>query len=337
MAVERRPAILAGLIVFGGLLTITLFLIVAVRPLCGVVLRILYRLKIRGREFIPPSGPVLIASNHVTWIDGAFLMAVCPRRPVFLMNAAFIDKPILRTLARRMGLIPVPSSGPRGQRAAIAAAREALDRGEAVVIFPEAQLSRNGLTGPFLRGLEAILHGMNDSPVVPVFLDHLWGSVFSFQGGRTIWKRPRGFRRQVGIAFGPPIDPPVTAFRVRQGVLEAGVRAFELRSPSARDLPETLEPTLPSLRHRTLGLLAASAVDYDKAGIRQIGKKEGTLGQAVPGVALRIVDPLGVELPPDQVGRLFARIADRDDWIDTGIRASIDRDGFVKTVSCSQD
>jgi len=231
-------------------------------------------------------------------------------------------------------LIPVPSSGPRGHRAAISAARAALDRGRPVVIFPEAQLSRNGLTGPFLRGLEAILHNADSVPVVPVFLDHLWGSLFSFAGRRAFREHFRSLRRLVCVAFGPPIAPPVSAFLVRQGVVEAGVRAFELRETPPLPL-ETLDPTLPRLEHPSLGLLAASTIDYDHAGIRQVGHKDGTLGQAVPGVALRVVDPNGQDLLPDQFGRLLALLPGRADWLDTGLIASIDRDGFVRMESSS--
>src|SRR5205807_1231937 len=137
-------------------------------------------------------------------------------------------------------MIPVPAVGPRGQRAAIAAVREALDRGEAVGIFPEAQISRNGLTGSLYRGIEVMLDGREDVPVIPVYFDNLWGSLYSFSGRRFVWKRPRGLRRTIGVVFGPPVAPPITVFRLRQAMLEAGVRAFELRDRLGPPL-ETLD------------------------------------------------------------------------------------------------
>jgi len=299
-----------------------------VRPIFRLMLWPHYAIRVRGLEHLPRTGPALLAVNHVTWIDGFLLTAACPRRGKALVNASYINRPGFRHLARWVGLIPVPSTGPRAQRAAIDAARAALDRGEALAIFPEAQLSRNGLTGPFYRGLEVMLSKREAVPVIPVFLDNLWGSLFSFSGGVTFRKRPQGLRRAVGIAFGPPISPPITAFAVRQGVLEAGVRAFELRRGPSRPL-ETLDPALPRWEHPELGLLAASTADFHREGIEQKGQKPGSLGQPPPGVALRVVDDSGSPMPPGSQGRVQALLAGRPDWLDTGRRGQLDRDGFL--------
>lgn len=298
-------------------------------PLFRLLLWPRYGFRVTGREHIPRSGPVLLASNHVTWIDGFLLAAVVPRHGKVLVNASYIDKPVLRWIAHRAGVIPVPASGPRGQRAAIEAVRKALDRGEAVLIFPEAQISRNGLMNPFFRGLEVMIKGHEATPVLPVYLDNLWGSLFSFAGGRFFRKRPRGWRRTVLIAFGPPVPPPITAFSVRQAVLAASVRAAELRTGPAHRL-ETIDLSLPHFEHPELGLLTVSTSDFDRGDVHQTGQKPGTVGQAAPGVALRIVDGEGRSLPPGVEGRLQALLPGRPDWVETGDRASIDRDGFVR-------
>ncbi len=302
-----------------------------VRPLFRLALAPHYKIRVRGRENLPRTGPALLTVNHVTWIDGFILVAACPLRGRALISASYVNFPGLRWLARWVGLIAVPVSGPRGQRAAIAAVREALDRGEAVGVFPEGQLTRTGLTGPFYRGLEVMIAGREHVPVIPVYLDNLWGSIFSFQGGKFFKKRPEGLRRRVTVAFGPPVPPPVTAFAVRQAVVAAGVRAFEGRQGPPRPL-ETIDRSLPHLDHPTLGLLAASTADNDQGGVKQIGQKPGTLGLAVPGVALRVVDESETPLPPGAEGRLQALISGRADWVETGHRGSLDRDGFVSVV-----
>ena len=304
-----------------------------VQPILRALLWPHYAIRVRGLEHLPRTGPALLAVNHVTWLDGFFLAAACPRRGRALVNANYINWPGFRHLARHVGLIPVPATGPRAQRAAIEAARAALERGQVVAIFPEAQLSRNGLTGHFLRGLELMLPDRKGGtvPVIPVFLDHLWGSAFSFAGGRTFARRPGALlrRRAVGIAFGPPVAPPITADAVRRAVIEAGVRAFELR-PGPTPPLETLDPALPRLVHPEFGLLAASTADYDRDGIKQTGQKPGTLGQPVPGVALRAVDDDGKPLPAETAGRLQALLAGKADWVDLGTRGSLDKDGFVR-------
>ncbi len=306
-----------------------------VRPLFRLGLAPHYKLRIRGRENLPKTGPALLTVNHVTWIDGFILVAACPLRGRALISADYVNFPGLRLLAHWVGLISVPVSGPRGQRAAITAVREALDRGEAVAIFPEGQLTRTGMTGPFYRGLEVMVAGREQVPVIPVYLDNLWGSIFSFKGGKFFKKRPEGLRRTVTVAFGPPVLPPVTAFAVRQAVLAAGVRAFEGRKGPARPL-ETIDRSLPHLDHPALGLLAASTPDDDQGGVKQIGHKPGTLGMAVPGVALRVVDESGTPLTPGAVGRLQALVPGQADWVETGRRGSLDRDGFVSVVPSRQ-
>lgn len=303
-----------------------------VRPLIRLGLAPHYNLQIRGRENLPKTGPALLTVNHVTWIDGFILVAACPLRGRALVSADYVNFPGLRWLARWVGLISVPVSGPRGQRAAITAVREALDRGEAVGIFPEGQLTRTGLTGPFYRGLEVMVADREHVPVIPVYLDNLWGSIFSFKGGKFFKKRPEGLRRTVTVAFGPPVPTPVTAFAVRQAVLATGVRAFEGRKRPPRPL-ETIDRSLPYFEHPELGLLAASTADNDQGGVKQIGHKPGTLGLAVPGVALRVVDESETPLPPDAEGRLQALVSGQADWVETGRRGSLDRDGFVSVVS----
>jgi 1-acyl-sn-glycerol-3-phosphate acyltransferase len=298
-----------------------------VQPLLRLALRLRYRLVVVGRENIPRSGPVLVAANHVTWLDGFLLAAACPRRGHALVNAGYIDWPVLGRWARWIGLIPVPLTGPKAVRALFRECREVLDRGEALAIFPEAQITRNGMTGHFHRGLETILAGREEVPVVPTFLGNLWGSVFSFSGGRFFRKRPHGWRRTVVIAFGPPVSRPVSTFAVRQAVLVQGVRAVEAGASPLPSL-ETLDPSLPHYEHVSLGPLTGSTADHDAGGVRQTGHRPGTIGHPLPGIALRVVDPWGRSLGPDAPGRVECLQAGRD-WVDTGLFGSIDRDGFV--------
>jgi 1-acyl-sn-glycerol-3-phosphate acyltransferase len=321
------------LLVLGGvvlaLAAFFAFLPWVIQSLIRVLLWPRYRLRVIGGEHLPKTGPALLALNHLSWFDGFFLAASCPRRGKALVNRSYIDVPIFRPLAIRAGLIPVSYNSLRAQRALFASCRAALDRGEVVAIFPEGQISRNGLTGPFQRGLEVILKDRASVPVIPVYLDNVWGSVWSFSGGRFLKKWPQGWRRTVNIVFGPPVPPPVTTFAVRQAVLAAGVRGFAMRRPAPRPL-ETIDPSLPHLDHPALGPLTGSTANYDHADIHQIGHKPGTVGLPLPGVALRIVDEAGKELPPDAEGQVQALIAGKPDWAETGLRGSLSADGFLR-------
>lgn len=301
-----------------------------VQPMLRVMLRLRYRVKVVGRENVPKTGPLLVASNHLSWLDGFFLAGFTPRRGRALVSAGLVSGPIVKPIAVRAGIIPTPYTGPHAIREALNLARAALDEGAAIGIFPEGQISRSGMLGPFQRGIELILKGKTDARVVPVAIDNLWGSVFSNSDGRFFRKWPKGFRRTVVIVYGPPLAPPVTAFALRQAVTVCSVQARTITGVPSHAL-ETLDPALPRWEHPTLGMLTASTPDIriPSASVFQAGVKEGTVGLTVPGVALRVVDGAGVEQPAETEGRLEALVPGGSGWADTGRVGRIARDGFV--------
>src|SRR6185295_17686747 len=98
---------------------------------------------------------------------------------------------------------------------------EALRNGELVCIFPEGQMTRIGQMLPFRRGMERIVKGV-DVPIIPVYLGGVWGSVFSFERGRFLWKMPRRIPYPVTVLFGEPMPVTTSAQEVRHAVQELG-------------------------------------------------------------------------------------------------------------------
>src|SRR5262249_55529195 len=109
----------------------------------------------------------------------------------------------------------------------IRTARQELEAGHVVCIFAEGAISRTGNLLPFKRGLEKIVDGL-DVPVIPVHLDRLWGSIFSFEGGRFFWKWPKRIPYPVTVSFGEPKKAPA-AQEIRQAILEMGADAVAHR------------------------------------------------------------------------------------------------------------
>jgi 1-acyl-sn-glycerol-3-phosphate acyltransferase len=318
---------IVGLIGLAIVLGVVLFVVTLpwiVQPFLKLVLFFRYDLKPVGQENVPRRGPVLLTSNHLTWFDGFFLAATLPRRGTAVVNAGVFSMPVLGFLATRCGLISVPYKGPKAQRAAIESCRKALDDGKALGIFPESQLSRNGMTGPFFRGLEVILAKRDDIPVVPIYIDNGWGSIMSHSEGRFLWKRPKGWRRRIIVAFGPPVEPPISVFKVRQAVMAEGVIARRALGFTP-NLPEPIDPALPSFVHPTLGPLTGSAVDVHlpELAVHQLGQKPGSIGLPLPGVAIRVLNEANQELPADQQGRLEALVPGQAGWVDLGHRGKI--------------
>src|SRR5205823_8563128 len=109
-------------------------------------------------------------------------------------------------------------------------------------IFPEGQMTRIGQMMPFRRGMERILKGV-DVPVIPVHIDGIWGSIFSFSGGRFFWKWPRKIPYPVRVTFGKAMPATVTSTEARQAVLELSADAFGRRRGQIKTIPESFVRT----------------------------------------------------------------------------------------------
>ncbi|HRC45486.1 MAG TPA: AMP-binding protein, partial [Nitrospira sp.] len=121
--------------------------------------------------------------------------------------------------------------GPRAILRALREAGHALDAGDLVCIFPEGQITRTGNLLPFRRGFERIVKGRT-VPVVPVHLDRVWGSIFSFVGGRFVSKWPERIPYPVTVSFGTPVPAETPAHELRRLVRELGETAWQLRKPT---------------------------------------------------------------------------------------------------------
>jgi acyl-[acyl-carrier-protein]-phospholipid O-acyltransferase/long-chain-fatty-acid--[acyl-carrier-protein] ligase len=199
------------------------------RCLLWIPVRLFYRIRISGRENIPAKGPVLYVCNHVSFIDPVLLF-MSQKRPIyFMVYTPFTRMRGLRTLLRFARVIPIDGGGgPRALVQSLRNASEILAKGEAVCVFAEGGITRTGFLLPFQRGFEQILK-RTPAAVVPVCLDQVWGSTFSFRGGRFFGKWPRALRRRVGVSFGKPMPPTVTAFEARQAVQELQAGAWVAR------------------------------------------------------------------------------------------------------------
>jgi acyl-[acyl-carrier-protein]-phospholipid O-acyltransferase/long-chain-fatty-acid--[acyl-carrier-protein] ligase len=209
------------------------------RLLLWMLTHTLYRLDVAGRERVPARGGALLVPNHVSMADAVLLLAAVDRPVRFLMFKGSYDHPLVKPFAKILGVIPISSDqGPREMIHSLRRATQALEDGELVCIFPEGQMTRIGQMMPFRRGMERIIKGVN-VPIIPVNLDGVWGSIFSFAGGRFLWKLPRHLPYPVRVTFGAPLPSTASAQEARQAVQNLGAEAFERRKPQMRPLPRT--------------------------------------------------------------------------------------------------
>ena len=189
-----------------------------------ILVRFLYRIRVVGLENMPKEGGVLLICNHVSYVDVVILGVISPRPIRFLSFEGFERNWITRFIMRTMRTIPVAESKAKD---AIHKASDALKDGEVVCIFPEGHVTRNGGILPLSRGFELIARRA-DVPIMPVAIDGLWGSIFSFRGGKFFWKMPKHFRRPVSVVCGQPYAASEYA-TTRLKLLELASTAFALR------------------------------------------------------------------------------------------------------------
>jgi len=173
------------------------------RTVLAPLARLIYRPVIEGRGNIPSHGPLLLASNHLSFVDSFVIPLVAPRRVVFLAKSEYFTAPGIRGLWMRwlftaMGAVPV-QRGTQGGAAqeGLDSALEVLQKGLAFGIYPEGTRSRDGRLYRGRTGV-AWLALTADCPVVPVALS---GTADIQPVGSKVLRI-----RRITIRFGEPLE-----------------------------------------------------------------------------------------------------------------------------------
>jgi acyl-[acyl-carrier-protein]-phospholipid O-acyltransferase / long-chain-fatty-acid--[acyl-carrier-protein] ligase len=225
-----------GLTLAGGFYAVWLLPDSLLRFLLWVATHSLYRVRVLGRDNIPAKGGALFVCNHLSLADAVLLQSSTDRPIRFIMLKAMYERPIIKTCARIMQAIPISSElRPREMIKSLQTASDAIRNGEVVCIFAEGQITRIGQMMPFRRGFERIMKEVH-APIIPVGLDGIWGSIFSFEGHKFLWKMPRRIPYPITINFGPAMPPTASPFEVRQTVQELLAEAWLERKKRMRPL-----------------------------------------------------------------------------------------------------
>jgi 1-acyl-sn-glycerol-3-phosphate acyltransferase len=165
------------------------------RSICWLFVKLMFRFHWRGAEHVPPSGPVLLASNHQSHLDPVLVGVACPRQMNALARQSLFFWP-MGWLLRSFGVVPVDLGG-----SAVAGLRTTLrllrDK-NVVLVFPEGTRSADGSLGPFTPGFCALAR-RSGAVIVPAAIH---GSFAAMPRGTTF---PRPCR--IHLTFSPPITP----------------------------------------------------------------------------------------------------------------------------------
>jgi acyl-[acyl-carrier-protein]-phospholipid O-acyltransferase/long-chain-fatty-acid--[acyl-carrier-protein] ligase len=219
--------------------------------------RLIYRVTARFADRLPRGG-FLLLPNHLTWVDAIVLQLATPRPIRFIVYEGIYRLPLLYPIFRCLGAIPI---SPKAAKDAVRAAIDLIEQGEIVCLFPEGELSRSGMLLRLKRGYELIARGAK-CPVVPVWLDQLWGSIFSFEGGRYFFKWPRRVPYPVMVAFGRPIPhDKADIAEVRERFLELGEYCYQHREPLRGHLARAC---IKGLKHNQWSTAVIDGMDHSK-------------------------------------------------------------------------
>jgi 1-acyl-sn-glycerol-3-phosphate acyltransferase len=158
-------------------------------PTIGTAVKIGSRLKVYGKERVPPKGGIVVASNHFHWLDPAALGAASPRVIYYMAKIEAHRALGLGTLIRAFGCFPVRRG--ESDRDAVRTMRRIVAEGKALGLFVEGTRQRSGVPGQVQAGA-AMVALQEDAPVIPVAIH-----------GTQTW-RP-GSRQPVSVAWGEPM------------------------------------------------------------------------------------------------------------------------------------
>ncbi|GAA1722468.1 lysophospholipid acyltransferase family protein [Isoptericola hypogeus] len=188
------------------------------RLVLSLLVYVLLRPQVTGLHNVPRRGPVILASNHLSFIDSIIIPLVVPRHVTFLAKSEYwtgrgIKGRVYRWFFTTMGNIPVDREDPRAGQRSLDDALQVLQRGGAFGIYPEGTRSRDGKLHPGRTGV-AWLALAGSAPVVPV-------AVRGTDKVQPVGSRVPRLARGIQVHFGAPIDPS------RQ--LTAGARPAQVR------------------------------------------------------------------------------------------------------------
>ncbi|WP_122550476.1 MFS transporter [Pseudomonas viridiflava] len=169
----------------------------------------MYRVEHRNLNLIPDEGAALLVCNHVSFVD-ALLIAGSVRRPIrFVMYYKIYQLPVLNFIFRTAGTIPIAGRNEDMEiyEQSFKRIAQYLAEGELVCIFPEGKLTTDGEISGFKSGMTRILQETS-VPVIPMALQGLWGSFFSRDPEKGLFRR---LWSRVVLVAGAPIAADAAA------------------------------------------------------------------------------------------------------------------------------
>ncbi|MBP7948611.1 MAG: MFS transporter [Verrucomicrobiales bacterium] len=284
------------------------------------VIKLVYRVRAIHPENIPAQGGALLIANHVSYIDAFIISASCDRPVRFIAGDQFHAMKWIGPFLKLFNVVPVSR-----QRAkdAIVSVAEAVAAGDLVCIFPEGQITRTGMLNEIRKGFELIAR-RSGAPVIPVVLDDLWGSLFSYERGDFFRKWPKRYAYQVSVCWGSAAAADsVSAAWARRSLRQLAGEAMLLRGELrprlevATSLALCRQPWRWAVQGRnpvSRGMLLGQAWTLARKWHEEMeGRRVAVLASGyhciLANLALRLAGsiPVNVRLPAERLEEAFAK------------------------------
>lgn len=302
-----------GIFFAGGVFTIAASIYIllrhmlrqTVRFICWSILQILFRLEVKGGHNIPAKGGGVVVGNHVSYADAFLIGSATPRFVRWILWKALYDIPSLTGIFKLLHTVPIDLSKPRDAVATLVHCRNEVENGELAGIFPEGQITRTGHLLPFKRGYERIAESKSGKqyPIIPAWIEGLWGHPLSMKGGKLGGSWERWFRPKVKVIVGEPVLGPIPPEALRAKVMDLASEA----ATAKREPQDTIGRRF----------VAATRDRWSALAVADSFGKEMTFGQTLIGALLlrKWLDanaagqPMIGLLLPNSVGTALANIA----------------------------
>jgi len=194
--------------------------------ICRLSLNIPFSWKVEGRENIPLTGPLILAANHVHVLDPFFLIFISPRWINFVAKEELFRSPLLRPWLHLVGAFPIRREGKvREKQKILKSARNALEKGLILGMFPEGGRSRDGKLRKGKPG-SVVIASKTNVPILPVGIV----GTDKIKGISWLWKR-----LDIVVNIGKPFKLPPTSDRMSKSQMQ--LLTTQLMSEIAALLP----------------------------------------------------------------------------------------------------
>ena len=210
------------LLVYFGIVTFILSMVAffrdpefIIRFIILILTHVIYRVRVLEKRKIPEDGPALLVANHASFVDH-LLICSCTVRPIrFMMDEDFYRYRWIHPFVKWAGVLEVPRGKPRKLRELLNKTHEIFKNGELICVFPEGNITQNGIMSNFHKGFSSIIPNGLKVPVLPIHIGMLWGSIFTNFYAKVKFRWPDEIPHPASIIIGKAISADTSGYKIR--------------------------------------------------------------------------------------------------------------------------